>query len=91
MRKATTSTGVVPVFVLALAGAGAAALAAPPGAAPGRDHDVTIEDYFTQGYVSAIETAPAGDFVAYVEARWDEDLDRRNLDVWAVDTSMEPP
>lgn len=54
-----------------------------------RTHDITIDDYFTQGFAVACVTSPSGDHVAYAEWRWDTPDDPRNLDLWVVnaDTS----
>ncbi|MBT8486663.1 MAG: S9 family peptidase [Phycisphaerales bacterium] len=70
-----------PMLALASTGAVAAATLAQPIV---RDHDITLDDYFTQVYVAEIAASPDGTRVAYVEGRWDETLDRRNMDLWVV-------
>ncbi len=57
------------------------------GQAPQRTHDITLDDYFTLGVINDLAVAPDGSKVAWVEARWQEDLDRRNNDLWVVDTA----
>jgi dipeptidyl aminopeptidase/acylaminoacyl peptidase len=49
-----------------------------------RDHDITIEDYFTLSVIDDVAAAPHGTYVAYVERRWDKELDGRNADIWLV-------
>ncbi len=43
---------------------------------------ITTEDYFSLSYLSSCSISPSGDYVAWTEGRWDEDLDRRNYDIW---------
>jgi dipeptidyl aminopeptidase/acylaminoacyl peptidase len=78
-RPETRRRGAATVAITVLAAA------ASPAPAAERDHDVTLEDYFTQSYLAAMAMAPDGGRIAYVEGRWDEGLDRRNLDLWTVD------
>ncbi|MCP3903521.1 MAG: S9 family peptidase [Planctomycetes bacterium] len=72
-------------LLLVLAMVAAATPGAVAGDPPARDHDITIDDYFTQSYISTIATSPDGRHVAYVEGRWDKELDRRNMDLWVVE------
>jgi dipeptidyl aminopeptidase/acylaminoacyl peptidase len=66
-----------------------AVIAVAPAAADGgvRDHDITLDDYFTQAYVFDMAIAPDGSHVAYVEGRWEPEHDLRNLDLWVVSTA----
>ncbi|MEM7227587.1 MAG: S9 family peptidase [Planctomycetota bacterium] len=80
----THAPTIIPAVTAALAiSAGTAAQTDP---APVRDHDITIDDYFTQSYVAGLTTSPDGSHVAYIEGRWDKELDRRNMDLWVVNT-----
>lgn len=65
----------------------AAFLAAPASAQATRDHDIQLEDYFTQAYVTSIAMSPDGSHVAYTEMRWDEQEDGRNTDIWVADVA----
>ncbi|MCZ6836977.1 MAG: prolyl oligopeptidase family serine peptidase [Planctomycetota bacterium] len=49
-----------------------------------RDHDITLEDYFTLGNIGAFAVSPNGAMVAWTEGRWQEDLNRRNQDLWVL-------
>ncbi len=49
-----------------------------------RDHDITLEDYFSQAYISHCEISPDGRHVAYIEVRWNKEDDQRNYDLWVV-------
>ena len=52
-----------------------------------RDHDITLDDYFSQSNISTIAYSPDGRTIAYTEGRWQEDIDRRNMDLWVVSTA----
>lgn len=54
------------------------------GEEPSRQHNITIDDYFTLSIIEDVTVAPHGAWAAYVERRWDEDLDGRNADLWIV-------
>lgn len=63
-------------------------LPAPLHAAPpARDHDITIDDYFSIAVIGNCATSPDGRYVAYVEGRWEPAAEARNNDLWVVDTS----
>ena len=51
-----------------------------------RDHDVVPEDYFTIGSISTVAASPDGRFIAYTESRWEPPREKRNSDLWVVDT-----
>ncbi len=53
--------------------------------APKRDHDITVDDYFTQADISQIALAPDGQHVAYTEGRWHAVSDSRKTDLWVCD------
>ena len=40
-----------------------------------RDHDITIDDYFTIANITGCISSPSATHVAYTEMRWDESLD----------------
>lgn len=61
----------------------AARLAAQPVE---RTHDITIEDYFTLGYIDGCAISPDGSHIAYVEKRWEPPAEGRNGDLWIVST-----
>ena len=54
--------------------------------APVRDHDITLDDYFTQAYITSAEISPNGQFVAYTEMRWEPPAEKRNTELWIVNT-----
>ncbi len=70
---------VLAVCLITLAGVG---VAAPPR----RDHDIVPADYFSLAWVADVATSPDGSHAAWVELRWQRDDDRRNLDLWLVET-----
>jgi dipeptidyl aminopeptidase/acylaminoacyl peptidase len=49
-----------------------------------RNHEITIDDYFTLAYLSEVAIAPDGESVAYTEHRWQKDTDDRKADIWIV-------
>ncbi len=71
----------------ALAKPAPAAQASPTATAVGvkRDHDITIEDYFTITHPMQVTADPSGRHIAWVELRWQEDLPTRNSEVWVAD------
>ena len=56
-----------------------------------RTHQITLDDYFTIATITSVEFAPDGRHIAYTEMRWDESLDRRNTDLWLIDTLRREP
>lgn len=54
-----------------------------------RDHEITIDDYFSQAYISQCEISPDGNHVAYIEVRWNKEDDQRNYDLWVVDVESQ--
>ena len=64
-----------------------ACLVIPAAVAQERTHDITPEDYFTIANVIAVAPSPNGGNVAYVEMRWQPPENRRNLDLWVVNTA----
>ena len=52
-----------------------------------RDHDITVDDYFSLAYVFAPAWSPDGKRVAFVDLRWDADTRKRNGDIWVADAS----
>lgn len=54
-----------------------------------RTHDIVPEDYFDLATFGALAVSPAGDTVAYVEARWGEE--RRHSDLWVAATDGASP
>ena len=53
---------------------------------PARTHDIEAEDYFTIAGIYGCATSPDGEYVAYYEARWEPPAEKRNIDLWVVDT-----
>lgn len=60
------------------------ALAAAP-------REVTIDDYFSVANLSEPVIAPAGDKVAFLDARWQESSNDRKADVWLAHADGSPP
>jgi dipeptidyl aminopeptidase/acylaminoacyl peptidase len=61
-------------------------LAAPARAqAPERNHDITVDDYFTQADLFAVALSPDGEHIAYTEGRWQKSTDDRKADLWVVE------
>ena len=52
-----------------------------------RDHDIQIEDYFTQSYISDFVVSPDGKNIAFSESRWGEKDKGRHRDLWVLDLS----
>ncbi len=50
-----------------------------------RNHDITVDDYFSLSRITASAIAPDGKLVAYSEARWDKTTGDRKSDLWVVD------
>ena len=51
-----------------------------------RDHDIEAEDYFSIGVITGNAVSPDGGYVAYTELRWNPPDEKRNLDLWVVNT-----
>ena len=62
-------------------------VAATFGEEPVRDHDITPEDYFTMGVITGCSASPDGRYVAYTETRWEPPAEKRNADLWVVETN----
>ncbi len=43
---------------------------------------ITTDDYFSLSYLSSCSISPTGTYTSWTEGRWDEDLDKRNYDIW---------
>lgn len=69
----------------------AALLLVAPLALAQPTHDITLDDYFTLATPTSVVISPDGAHVAYTEMRWDKDLDRRNTDLWVIDTQSKTP
>jgi len=63
---------------------GATAMAQP---APVRDHDLTPEDYFSVAVITGCAASPDGRYIAYTESRWEPPADKRNTELWIVDST----
>jgi Tol biopolymer transport system component len=60
-------------------------LVAPARAeAPKRDHDITVDDYFTLATILECSLSPDGLRVAYTEGRWDKSANDRKADLWVA-------
>ncbi|MHC4696790.1 MAG: S9 family peptidase [Planctomycetota bacterium] len=53
---------------------------------PVRDHDIEAEDYFTIGVISGCAVSPDGGLIAYTESRWEPPAEKRNTDLWVVES-----
>jgi len=53
---------------------------------PARDHDITLEDYFSLAMLTDCSVSPDGKYVAYTENRWEPPAEKRNTDIWVVET-----
>jgi dipeptidyl aminopeptidase/acylaminoacyl peptidase len=62
-----------------------------PAPAPARDHDITVEDYFTLSTLWQVASAPDGRHVAWSELRWEEGHPSRNADLWIAATGGGQP
>jgi dipeptidyl aminopeptidase/acylaminoacyl peptidase len=49
--------------------------------------NVSTDDYFSLSYISTCSISPNGTYTAWTEGRWDEELDRRNTDIWISKTN----
>ncbi len=47
---------------------------------------IEIEDYFSQSYITNIAASPDGQWVCYSELRWNPPSEKRNGDLWIVNT-----
>ena len=54
---------------------------------PVRDHDIVPEDYFTIGMITASTISPDGKDIAYTESRWNPPAEKRNSDLWVLETA----
>ncbi len=55
-----------------------------------RDHDVTVDDYFSLSTLGDCAVAPDGSHVAYSEGRWRQATDDRKADLWVVSAQGGP-
>ncbi|HKB39385.1 MAG TPA: S9 family peptidase, partial [Gemmataceae bacterium] len=53
--------------------------------APRRTHDITVEDYFGVSVIPQHAISPDGNYVAYIEARWQKSTNDRKADLWVVE------
>ena len=56
------------------------------GGEPVRDHDIVAEDYFAIGVITSCAVSPDGRYIAYTEMRWEPPAEKRNTDLWVVET-----
>ena len=54
---------------------------------PVRDHAITVEDYETVATIADCALSPDGRHAVYVDSRWNVEADKRNADLWLVDTA----
>ncbi|MGD2109945.1 MAG: S9 family peptidase [Phycisphaerae bacterium] len=76
----------IQIFAFVLIGAPWVAAPSVVGGEPVRDHDIVSEDYFTIRVVTGLAASPDGKHIAYTEMRWDPPEERRNTDLWVVET-----
>ena len=50
-----------------------------------RDHEITVDDYFTLAVLGDGTISPDGKFIAYTDQRWEPPAEKRNTDLWVVD------
>ena len=58
---------------------------------PVRDHDITVDDYFTLAVLGDGVISPDGKHVAYTDQRWEPPHEKRNTDLWVVDVETKRP
>ncbi|MCA9072356.1 MAG: PD40 domain-containing protein, partial [Planctomycetaceae bacterium] len=58
-------------------------------AVAGEKRLIDIDDYFTQAFIVECEMAPSGEYVAYVELRWEPPRESRNADLWLVNVKTQ--
>ncbi len=68
-----------------------ACVAVGRGDDPPRDHDITIDDYFTLAAIGEPAISPDGTQVAYVERRWAPPAQMREGELWVVATAGGAP
>jgi len=49
--------------------------------------DITVEDYFSQAFISGLAISPDGKWVAYTDMRWEAGAEERNHDLWVVEVA----
>jgi dipeptidyl aminopeptidase/acylaminoacyl peptidase len=59
-------------------------VAAARAEAPKRDHDITLDDYFTQATITECAISPDCQSAVYAEGRWQQSTDDRKTDLWWV-------
>ena len=73
------------LILLAVATLLLAATGAEPAEPPVRDHDITVDDYFTIANILEVAVSPDGRTAAFIENRWEPPAEERNADLWTVD------
>ena len=53
-------------------------------AADPRDHDISVDDYFTLSATLDVAMSPDGEHVVFVDLRWEPESHKRNADLWIV-------
>ncbi|MGB2986075.1 MAG: S9 family peptidase [Phycisphaerae bacterium] len=79
MQRSRTTVGLTLSLVLVFA-------ATTAGEPPLRDHDIVPEDYFTIGVITGCAVSPDAKYIAYTELRWEPPAEKRNIDLWVVET-----
>lgn len=79
MKRKSSATALLVSSLLPVAGP---AMAEPPA----RDHQIVAEDYFSIAVIGGCALSPDGSQVAYTESRWDPPAEKRNTDLWVVDS-----
>ncbi len=51
-----------------------------------RNHDITIDDYFTQADLFSCQISPDGRNTAYIQGSWQKSTNDRKTDLWIVST-----
>jgi dipeptidyl aminopeptidase/acylaminoacyl peptidase len=75
------------LFLLILLAAVRSGLAEPPE----RQHQITIDDYFTIAVITGCRVSPDGAATAYTDQRWQPPDEKRNTDIWLARQGVRDP
>ena len=86
MRPKKASSSVKPALILYSIIALCLSMGSAAADTPVRDHDIVPADYFTINFATSCVLSPDARHVAYTEMRWDIEENKRNTDLWVLDT-----